>query len=98
MRPEVRLLYKELLYIGREYPKGTVVFNAMLKKGFLKNKSLSTDEEISKAVEHGRYVYKELEALWFLKKYRTIKSRYLDREADELALLQKELEDIANKL
>ena len=34
--------------------------------------------EVPKAIEHGEYVYKELEALWFLKKYRSMKTRYYD--------------------
>lgn len=78
MNPQVRQLYKELLFIGREYPKGYNYFKTGLKKVFLKKKDLNDFEEIQKAIQHGRFVYKELEALWFLKKYRTMKQNYYD--------------------
>jgi hypothetical protein len=45
-----------------------VFFRNGLKKSFLKKKDLVEEKDILQAVEHGRYVYKELEALWFLKK------------------------------
>jgi hypothetical protein len=53
-----------------------------LHKAFIKNKGLTDSEAIEKAINHGRFVYKELEALWFLKKYRAMKQRYSDKERD----------------
>jgi hypothetical protein len=80
MHPHVRQLYKDLLHIGREYPKGFSYFRAGLKKVFLKKKDLDlSDAQVLKnAIDHGRFVYKELEALWFLKKYRVMKKNYYD--------------------
>jgi hypothetical protein len=76
MNPKVRDLYKQLLYIGREYPKGFDYFRKGLKAAFLKKRHLQDPQDIQKAIEQGQYVYKELEALWFLKKYRTMKKNY----------------------
>ncbi|KAJ3305830.1 hypothetical protein HDV03_000939 [Kappamyces sp. JEL0829] len=83
LRRQVIQLYKELLWIGREYPKGFHYFRAGLHRSFMKKAHLEDAKEIQKAIDHGRFVYKELEALWFLKKYRTMKARYLDREMQE---------------
>ncbi|KAJ3275024.1 LYR motif-containing protein 5 [Terramyces sp. JEL0728] len=90
MNPKVRDVYKQLLYIGREYPKGYTYFRDGLKRAFLKKKDLP-ESEVEKAVEHAKFVYRELEALWFLKKYRTMKRNY-DPEWQEMK--QKELERI----
>ena len=78
MDPRVRQLYKKLLFIGREYPAGYEKFRAGCKAAFLKKRDLPADQ-VQKAIEHGEYVYKELEALWFLKKYRSMKTRYYDQ-------------------
>ncbi|KAI8906811.1 NADH-ubiquinone oxidoreductase complex 1/LYR family protein [Gorgonomyces haynaldii] len=75
MDRRVRQLYKELLYYGREYPLGYNYFRNKLKQAFLKQQNLPSDQ-LDKALERGRFVIKELEALWFLKKYRTIKKNY----------------------
>ncbi|KAJ3321489.1 Actin- protein 3B [Boothiomyces sp. JEL0866] len=88
MNPKVRDIYKQLLYIGKEYPKGYDYFRSGLKRAFLKKKDLP-DSEIDKAVEHGKFVYRELEALWFLKKYRTLKRNY---DPDWQDMKEKELE------
>lgn len=78
LHPQVRNLYKTLLYIGRDYPAGYTYFRTKLKSAFMKNKSLSTESEIQSAIHRGEFVMKELEALWFLKKYRTMRERYGD--------------------
>ncbi|KAI9203138.1 putative growth hormone-inducible soluble protein [Polychytrium aggregatum] len=83
LRHQVRQLYKNLLWIGREYPAGFEFFKPKLKSAFLKNKSLETEEDIRKAIQHGEFVQKELEALWFLKKYRSIKSSYYADRPDD---------------
>ncbi|KAH6602398.1 hypothetical protein BASA61_001146 [Batrachochytrium salamandrivorans] len=53
-----------------------------LKKAFFKKKDLHNAAEIEKAIAHGEYVYKELEALWFIKKYRAMKRNYANEEHD----------------
>ncbi|KAI8898883.1 hypothetical protein BC833DRAFT_587897 [Globomyces pollinis-pini] len=83
MHPGVRDLYKQLLYIGREYPKGHQYFKKGLKGAFMKKKNIP-ESEIQKSIDHGWFVYKELEALWFLKKYRTLKKNYYDEQVQSL--------------
>nr|XP_019947841.1 PREDICTED: LYR motif-containing protein 5A isoform X1 [Paralichthys olivaceus] len=80
LRGEVIKLYKCLLYLGREYPKGSAYFRDRLKSAFMKNKDVTDPEEIRKLVARGDFVIKELEALYFLRKYRTMKKRYYDPE------------------
>ncbi|KNC96016.1 uncharacterized protein SPPG_08612 [Spizellomyces punctatus DAOM BR117] len=79
LRGQVRSLYKQLLFIGREYPAGFEFYRARLKAAFLKKRDLSDPEDIRKALRQGEFVLKELEALWFLKKYRHLKQKYYDQ-------------------
>ncbi|KAM6985582.1 LYR motif-containing protein 5A [Aplochiton taeniatus] len=78
LRGEVIHLYKTLLYIGREYPKGKAYFRERLKAAFMKNKDETDPEKIRKLVARGDFVIKELEALYFLRKYRAMKKAYYD--------------------
>uniref|UniRef100_A0A8C5S195 Electron transfer flavoprotein regulatory factor 1 n=1 Tax=Laticauda laticaudata TaxID=8630 RepID=A0A8C5S195_LATLA len=74
----VRLEFSDwqLLYLGKEYPKGADYFRTRLKEAFLKNKEVKDPEEIKKLIARGKFVIKELEALYFLRKYRALKQRY----------------------
>lgn len=47
---------------------------------FLKNKDETDPEKIEKMISHGNYIVKELEALYMLKKYRTLKRRYYNEQ------------------
>nr|XP_025138277.1 electron transfer flavoprotein regulatory factor 1 [Bubalus bubalis] len=76
LRGEVLNLYKNLLYLGRDYPKGADYFKRRLKNVFLKNKDVKDPEKIKELIERGKFVMKELEALYFLRKYRAMKQRY----------------------
>ncbi|XP_034298021.1 electron transfer flavoprotein regulatory factor 1 [Pantherophis guttatus] len=78
LRYEVLNLYKNLLYLGKEYPKGADYFRTRLKAAFLKNKEVKDPEEIKKLIARGKFVIKELEALYFLRKYRALKQRYYE--------------------
>ncbi|XP_026534040.1 electron transfer flavoprotein regulatory factor 1 [Notechis scutatus] len=78
LKYEVLNLYKNLLYLGKEYPKGADYFRTRLKKAFLKNKEVKDPEEIKKLIARGQFVIKELEALYFLRKYRALKQRYYE--------------------
>lgn len=80
LRSEVRQLYKNLLFLGREYPKGADYFRERLKSAFMKNKGVTDPEEIKKLVDRGEFVIKELEALYYLRKYRAMKKRYYEEE------------------
>lgn len=66
----------QLLYLGRDYPQGYDYFRTRLKQAFSKNKQVSDPEKIEVLIAHGNYVVKELEALYMLRKYRTLKRRY----------------------
>lgn len=66
----------KLLYLGREYPKGADYFRSRLKAAFLKNKDVKDPEKIKQLIARGEFVIKELEALYFLRKYRALKQRY----------------------
>ncbi len=75
-RPSVINLYKRMLYTAKQLPNKTPTeVRDKIKKAFQRNSQLK-DEEITTAVSRGEYVLKELEALIFLQKYRTIKNRY----------------------
>ncbi|KAM9846037.1 LYR motif-containing protein 5A [Aulostomus maculatus] len=80
LRSEVFRLYKNLLYLGRDYPQGKAYFRDRLKTAFMKNKDVTDPEKIRQLVARGDFVIKELEALYFLRKYRTMKKRYYDTE------------------
>ncbi|XP_035207369.1 electron transfer flavoprotein regulatory factor 1-like [Stegodyphus dumicola] len=75
-RSKVIHLYKNLLFLGKDYPKGFDYFKGRLKEAFMKNKDVSDDAQIEILLAKGQYVIKELEALYTLKKYRTMKKRY----------------------
>ncbi|XP_025192947.1 electron transfer flavoprotein regulatory factor 1 [Melanaphis sacchari] len=75
-RQEVINLYKTLLYMGRDYPQGYDFFRSRLKKAFQRNSDISDPEQIKMLVKRGEFVVKEIEALYMLKKYRTLKDRY----------------------
>ena len=64
--------------MGRDYHQGFDFFRSKLRKVFEKNRHESDPEKIEKMLAHGNYVIKELEALYMLKKYRTLKRRYYD--------------------
>ena len=66
----------KLLFLGREYPQGYEYFRARCKAAFVKQRELTDAAAIDRALAHGAYVVKELEALYFLRKYREMKRRY----------------------
>ncbi|CAG9762500.1 unnamed protein product [Ceutorhynchus assimilis] len=79
-RSRVVTLYKNLLHLGKEWPKGYDFFRSRLHNAFLKNKDESSPENIEKMIKHGEFVAKEIETLYMLKKYRTLKRRYYDEQ------------------
>lgn len=68
----------QLLYLGKEYPKGYTYFRDRCKTAFMKNKDITDGEEIKMLIARGKFVEKELEALYMLRKYRTLKKRYYE--------------------
>ena len=68
----------QLLYLGREYPGGPDWFRTRLHAAFIKNKDVTEEEQIRALIARGEFVVKEIEALYMLRKYRTLKKRYYD--------------------
>ncbi|KAJ1362519.1 hypothetical protein KIN20_022104 [Parelaphostrongylus tenuis] len=77
-RRKVIDLYKQLYHMGKEYPKGKEWFHSRLKAAFLKNKDETDPAKIDKLIARAEYVVKEIEALYSLRKYRALKSRYYE--------------------
>jgi len=69
--------------MGKDYPKGYDYFRTHLKAAFLKNKSVEDPEMIRVLVARGKYVVKELEAMYQLRKYRTLKQRYYNDSSEQ---------------
>ena len=65
--------------MGREYPKGYDYFRSRLKPAFMKHKDETDPERIKQLIGRGEFVMKEIEALYMLRKYRTLKKRYYDK-------------------
>lgn len=74
----LRLHPFQLLHLGKDYPQGYDFFRSRLKKAFMNNRQVTDPEEIEKLLQKGQYIIKELEALYMLKKYRTLKRRYYE--------------------
>ncbi|KFM70629.1 hypothetical protein X975_17812, partial [Stegodyphus mimosarum] len=45
-RSKVIHLYKNLLFLGKDYPKGFDYFKGRLKEAFMKNKDVTDDAQI----------------------------------------------------
>ena len=73
----------QLIFTGKEYPKGGTYFRDRCHAVFMKNKDVSDPAEIQQLVARGEFVVKELEALYRLKKYRTLRKRYYNHESFE---------------
>ncbi|KAL4933867.1 electron transfer flavoprotein regulatory factor 1 [Aspergillus undulatus] len=76
LRRQVINIYKELLNIGREYPLGYDYFRNRLHRAFSSQVHLKDDEEIKKGIARAESVKKEIETLYYLKRYRALKQRY----------------------
>ncbi|KAL1973461.1 hypothetical protein VTN31DRAFT_6096 [Thermomyces dupontii] len=76
LRHQVLRIYKELLYMGREYPLGYTYFRDRLHRAFASKAHLSDEQQIQDAIRRAEFVRKEIEALYYLKRYRTLKQRY----------------------
>ncbi|CAG9864325.1 unnamed protein product [Phyllotreta striolata] len=72
-RSRVINLYKTFLNLSKDWPKGRDHFRRGLHKSFSKNKDEKDPDNIEKMIKHGEFVVKEIETLYMLKKYRTLK-------------------------
>ncbi|KAI0106374.1 complex 1 protein [Nemania sp. FL0031] len=76
LRRQVIAIYKELLHLGKDYPQGFSYFRPRLHRAFMANAKLQKEEDIRKGIERAEFVRKEIEALYYLKRYRTLRKRY----------------------
>ncbi|KAK4181507.1 LYR family protein [Triangularia setosa] len=76
LRQQVISIYKQLLYLGRDYPQGYNYFRPRLHRAFMANANLTDEAEIRRAIARAQFVQKEIEALYYLKRYRTLRKRY----------------------
>lgn len=85
VRYRVKQIYKALLYLGRDWPQGyTTYFRPRLHAAFSAQAHLNYGREgerqkIEEGVRRGEFMIKELEAFWFLKRYRAVKRAYGSR-------------------
>jgi hypothetical protein len=78
MHPLVRDVYRRLLWVGRDYPKGLPFVRERAKAAFRKNAAVSEEEELFRCVAAGRWWVKELVGVVQLRKYRALRARYGD--------------------
>jgi len=76
LRRQVINVYKELLEMGKSYPLGYGYFRSRLHNAFVSQAHLKNEEEIRNGIKRAEYVKKEIEALYYLKKYRSMKQAY----------------------
>ncbi|KAJ5296016.1 hypothetical protein N7508_010837 [Penicillium antarcticum] len=63
LRRQVITVYKELLFLGREYPLGYQYFRDRLHRAFASQAQITDDEQIRKGIARAEFVKKEVEAL-----------------------------------
>ncbi|KAK2789520.1 hypothetical protein FQN52_006048 [Onygenales sp. PD_12] len=63
LRHQVVNIYKELLYLGREYPLGYQFFRDRLHRAFASQAHITDEEQIVNGIRRAEYVKKEIEAL-----------------------------------
>jgi hypothetical protein len=76
LRHQVIRIYRDLLFLGREYPQGYDYFRPRLHKAFASQRHLTDQEQIRNGIKRAEFVKKEIEALYYLKRYRTLRKRY----------------------
>jgi len=81
MHPKVRDLYKRIIHVGRDYPKGLPWVRDKAKAWFLQNKDVKDETELKKCIALGRHQVREMVAVISLKKYRHLKHTYYDEDA-----------------
>ncbi|KAG6281175.1 hypothetical protein E4U47_000038 [Claviceps purpurea] len=64
LRKQVIAIYKELLYVGREYPLGYKYFQSRLHKAFMSKATERDEAKIRAGIAHAQYVKQEVEALY----------------------------------
>ena len=75
----MRDLYKRILTVGLDYPKGLDYVRERAKREFMQRSDVH-GEDLNHAIAYGRFMVKEMIGVIQLKKYRTIKRRYEEDE------------------
>lgn len=63
----------------------------------MKNADVTDQEQVELLIKRGEYVVKELEALYMLRKYRTLKKRYYSEDNDSTLLKKLNEENILTR-
>ncbi|KAJ5679556.1 hypothetical protein N7462_007800 [Penicillium macrosclerotiorum] len=63
LRRQVINIYKELLFLGRDYPQGYKFFRDRLHRAFASQAHLTDEEQIRQGIARAEFVKKEVEAL-----------------------------------
>ncbi|PYH91474.1 LYR motif-containing protein 5A [Aspergillus ellipticus CBS 707.79] len=79
LRAQVINIYKELLFLGRNYPLGYDYYRTRLHKAFSSQAHLDNEEQIRKGIARAEFVKKGELSRYYLKRYRTLKQRYENR-------------------
>ncbi|KAA0701478.1 LYR motif-containing protein 5B [Triplophysa tibetana] len=58
-------------------PKRSRLFQRQATGAFAKNRDVKDPEKIKELISRGEFVVKELEALYYLRKHRALKKRYM---------------------
>jgi hypothetical protein len=97
LRSQVINLYKNLLYYANDYPLGYTYYRNRLKKSFQSNSHVQDTAQIAKLIERGNFVILEIEALYKLKKYRSLKRSYYDENATQDEALKKFIQNLTKE-
>ncbi|KAF2667240.1 hypothetical protein BT63DRAFT_458207 [Microthyrium microscopicum] len=63
LRSSVIKIYKELLFLGREYPQGYTYYRDRLHRAFWSQREIQDEEKIKQGIKRAEFVKKEIEAL-----------------------------------
>ncbi|EAT80563.2 hypothetical protein SNOG_12151 [Parastagonospora nodorum SN15] len=64
LRHQVMRIYKDLLYMGREYPQGYEYYRTRLHKAFASQKHLTDEEQIKQGIKRAEFVKKGKQVLF----------------------------------
>ena len=68
------------MYLAKDWPEGYGVLRDRAKGAFLINRNENDQRKIELLIGRAEFVVKEIETLYKLKKYRTIKRRYYNND------------------
>ena len=93
MHKLVRDLYRRLLWVGKDYPKGLPFVRTKAKEAFFKHAAVTEEEELFRLVATGRWWVKELIGLVQLRKYRALRRAYGDASSGVEGALERRFDE-----